>query len=300
MIFLNLAWMLFCVLSCYGIVWFFKHGRTWAEGPAKGPVSSDVAEAEVPPAPRGADVMVFFAVWLVVQLGFMGLLLDFTVHPRLSVSVAEGFDLLLPDATPPFLLIIANLLGQCVTLALMLPFASAVRGLPQALGLDRVPNLRHILLLAFLWLCFVVPCFTVEQLWRAFLEWVGHKPFQQFALQTYADSVAEGDALTIVAVSVSAVGLAPVLEELLYRGMLHSFLRQNAGLVVAMLVSGAFFSVMHMVPSVLLPLFVMGCLLSAIFEWRRSLWDCIFFHAFFNFCSLLVATLFVLWGLPRS
>jgi membrane protease YdiL (CAAX protease family) len=322
---LKVVWGIIGLLSCYGIAWFFRHARRWAEEGASetetlgesvsesspelpqeshselvdpiDDVFPSVQGSESRPGIDGQAVLVFFAVWICVQFGFLGLVYEQVKLPEVVLELGGPFELSLPAelSSNVFLMIFINLIGQLMVLFLVLPFVATLRGLPKNLGLDRVPTLRHCIALAGLWLFFLVPIFTVEKLWVQFLQWTGHRPFLQTTLKAYGGAVENGNFLMIVAVATSAVALAPVLEELLYRGMLHNFLSRQNGIVVGTLCSAAFFSIMHVVPAVLVPIFVLGCLLSAIFEWRRSVWDCIVFHAYFNAGSLAITSLYVFW-----
>lgn len=70
--------------------------------------------------------------------------------------------------------------------------------------------------------------------------------------------------------------VAPLIEELLFRGLLYGYLRGRAGVVLSVIVSALVFAVLHVV---IPPLFVMGAILAVLAERNRSLWPSIALHA---------------------
>ena len=79
-----------------------------------------------------------------------------------------------------------------------------------------------------------------------------------------------------------AVVLAPISEELLFRGFLQPALERWFGGAGAVLVAGLFFSMAHMDLHVLAPLLLLGLTLSYIFYRTRSLAGPIALHMAFN------------------
>lgn len=83
--------------------------------------------------------------------------------------------------------------------------------------------------------------------------------------------------------------VAPVTEELFFRGFLFGGLRRPLGLIGAMFVSGLIFSVVHLQPATILPIFALGCLLAFLYEISKSLVPVIIMHATYNTIALVVA-----------
>jgi uncharacterized protein len=82
-----------------------------------------------------------------------------------------------------------------------------------------------------------------------------------------------------VAVLVAVVVLAPVAEELLFRGVLLRGLKERLGIVASAVISGFVFSAYHLDPVGFLPRFEIGIVL-ALLAWKSgSLWPAIAFHA---------------------
>ena len=76
--------------------------------------------------------------------------------------------------------------------------------------------------------------------------------------------------------AIPLVVLAPIVEELLFRGLLYRYLRGRVGVVAAVVISALVFAVLHVV---IPPLFVMGIVLAVLAERTGSLWPGIVLHA---------------------
>ena len=96
-------------------------------------------------------------------------------------------------------------------------------------------------------------------------------------------------ALTLLAVF--AIILAPIAEEIIFRGCIYRFLKSKLSPRLAMLVSSAFFASVHANLLALAPLIAVGYLLAHIYEKERNILVPICFHALFNFLTLLMTTL---------
>ena len=86
----------------------------------------------------------------------------------------------------------------------------------------------------------------------------------------------------------SAVAAAPLLEELLCRGLLLESLRARYGVVTAWAGSSLFFAVIHLQPAQAVNAFVTGLLLGFLCLATRSLWMPVLLHAFNNALALLL------------
>lgn len=97
--------------------------------------------------------------------------------------------------------------------------------------------------------------------------------------------------LNFILMLLLAGGVAPFVEEVLFRGLLYGWLRQRMPVPVAVVVSAAIFSVAHIIPILLPALFVMGLTLAIAYELSGSLWLSILLHAMHN--ALTVAIVFM-------
>ncbi|MBI2194273.1 MAG: CPBP family intramembrane metalloprotease [Planctomycetes bacterium] len=94
-------------------------------------------------------------------------------------------------------------------------------------------------------------------------------------------SISEAAALLVF-----ACALAPIWEELFFRGLLYPVLRRRLGVTGAIALSATAFAAMHANLSQILPLFILGVLLAYLFERTRSVWSSITAHAVFNTGSM--------------
>ncbi|MDI6871997.1 MAG: CPBP family intramembrane metalloprotease [Bacillota bacterium] len=81
--------------------------------------------------------------------------------------------------------------------------------------------------------------------------------------------------------------LAPLAEEVFFRGFIQEVFRERLGSWRAVAAAALLFAVIHRYAVQFLPVFLVGLLLSALYEWRRSLTAGITAHAALNFLALL-------------
>ncbi len=82
--------------------------------------------------------------------------------------------------------------------------------------------------------------------------------------------------------------VGPFAEEVFFRGYLFAGLRQHYGLKWALLVSGLFFAAIHVLPTSLPPIFLLGVLFAGLYHLTGSLWPAVGVHAFINSISFLL------------
>ncbi len=105
--------------------------------------------------------------------------------------------------------------------------------------------------------------------------------------QSLVDTIAEGDSTSLlVALGFSAIIVAPITEEITFRGFLYNVLRQRCGIITGTLVSSLFFSVIHISLVQEPALFLFGCLQCYLFEKTNSIVVPIIFHMCFNALSV--------------
>lgn len=121
----------------------------------------------------------------------------------------------------------------------------------------------------------------------AYASLVGSPEQQDLARELGLDA---GPALAIVSVALIAM-LAPLCEELFFRGMFFGGLRASLPFLPAALLSGAVFGSLHLTTGVstVPPLIVFGFLLAWTYEHTRSLWPAVILHALNNSLALAVA-----------
>jgi uncharacterized protein len=86
----------------------------------------------------------------------------------------------------------------------------------------------------------------------------------------------------------TAVVIAPISEELVFRGYIFGVLRRYAGRWWAMVISASVFAAIHAhIPS-LAGLFVLAVALTLVYEGAGSLWASILMHALFNGITVIL------------
>jgi membrane protease YdiL (CAAX protease family) len=84
------------------------------------------------------------------------------------------------------------------------------------------------------------------------------------------------------AVIVAAVLVAPVAEELFFRGMLFQALRDRLGVWPGIVLSGVIFGAVHFEPVAIVSIAPLGIFLGWLFHWRGTLLAPMAAHALFN------------------
>lgn len=103
-------------------------------------------------------------------------------------------------------------------------------------------------------------------------------------------SVISGDTapLAVIVVATSLL-LAPVAEELLFRGVLYQALRQRGGKVLATGGSAVLFTLLHARPAVAPESLLLGVVLAMAFERTGSLYPSMCLHAAYNGIIIVLA-----------
>ncbi len=86
--------------------------------------------------------------------------------------------------------------------------------------------------------------------------------------------------------------LAPLVEEIFFRGFLFQGFRARYGWVPGMLLSSAIFGLAHLDPAALIPTFILGCLLAYLYQRTNSVWPGVIMHMLVNsvgLCSVYFA-----------
>jgi len=89
--------------------------------------------------------------------------------------------------------------------------------------------------------------------------------------------------------------VAPLVEEIFFRGFLFQGFRSKYGWVISMLLSSAIFAVAHLDPVSLIPTFILGNVLAYMYHRSNSVWPGIILHFLvnaFGMCSAYAATQF--------
>ena len=90
---------------------------------------------------------------------------------------------------------------------------------------------------------------------------------------------------------VSAVIAAPILEELLFRGMIYRRLRDFCNAKLAIIISAVFFGAFHGNLVQFVYAFIIGLMLAYVYEKMKTIWAPIVFHVGANLLSVLITEL---------
>lgn len=101
--------------------------------------------------------------------------------------------------------------------------------------------------------------------------------------------------LAVITISI----LAPLLEEIVYRGFLQSFLKKYIGRNMAIIATGFLFAISHFTldqklanVSIIAILFIFGLMLGFIYERQKSLFASISLHSVFNTLNIINLLIF--------
>jgi membrane protease YdiL (CAAX protease family) len=241
------------------------------------PLSPASAEPREPPLWGGLETLAVFAMWFLVPV--------FLVAAAAAAGLHSRWD---PDL---FRLVLGGM-GQLAVGGLSLYLVLVRLGQPpETLGLAKVP-LRHLGGVILLHVLLFLPLGAVNAIWVLFLQdGLGVPIEQQDLLKLFKEKVLARDMRYIAALAFGAVVVAPVVEEIVFRGLLFGWLREKWGPGAAALISSLVFSVIHFSYLALGGIFVLALVLCAVRARTRSLYPCMLLHALFNGQSLLFSAI---------
>lgn len=108
--------------------------------------------------------------------------------------------------------------------------------------------------------------------------------------ETIFDILSEIDSLAIFAIT--TMFIAPIFEEIFFRGFLFKGFRQKYGWKIALILSALIFSLFHGQVATLIPTFLLGSLFSYMVQRTESIFPSMILHFLVNSvgtCGLLVA-----------
>lgn len=84
------------------------------------------------------------------------------------------------------------------------------------------------------------------------------------------------------------VTVAPIVEELFFRGLVYQALKERTGAAWAGALSALIFAIYHFSLWLIVPILLLGLALAWLTEWQRSLWPAIIGHALNNLVAVLI------------
>jgi membrane protease YdiL (CAAX protease family) len=156
------------------------------------------------------------------------------------------------------------------------------------------PRVRPVAFFGLAWRgwpwAFVIGPAAVVAMWLVFggMAWAGYFHWMERLLgeepvQDVVRLLKEAkDPAVVLLMVVAAVVVAPVCEEIIFRGYLYPSAKRFAGRWAAALCSGLVFGAAHGSLAALLPLCLFGVVLAELYERTGSLWAPVAAHFFFN------------------
>jgi hypothetical protein len=83
--------------------------------------------------------------------------------------------------------------------------------------------------------------------------------------------------------------VAPFVEEIFFRGFVFPGLRNRWNWQVAAVVSAGLFAMAHIIPTAILPIFILGLIFAFLYQISGSIWPSIFMHMLTNSVALSTA-----------
>ena len=157
------------------------------------------------------------------------------------------------------------------------------------------------------WVMLVAPV-TVVCMWLIFagLQGLGYMDLMdELGVEKVQDTVAifqkEKNVAVLILMGITASLVAPICEEVVFRGYLYPAVKRFAGPWMSALCTALMFSAAHGSVSALVPLFVFGLALAALYEFTGSIWAPMAAHFLFNTATvvILMASRFVDLPMPK-
>ena len=115
-------------------------------------------------------------------------------------------------------------------------------------------------------------------------------PFPQTWIDSYEASSNELLGNVSIALWISVVIMAPLVEELTFRGFMYTRLKQGMPKWIAVILTSLVFGIVHGTLIWAIYTFVFSLALIYIFERTKSIWACILFHMSFNLVGAVMST----------
>jgi membrane protease YdiL (CAAX protease family) len=152
------------------------------------------------------------------------------------------------------------------------------------LGLRLYPPAKLIGRAALFLLC----AYPIVALANLLLSGSPDKPEEQHIVSYFREQASLGQFRGIAAVCLTAVVVAPIFEELFFRGYFYPALKRYVGPVAGSIIVSALFACIHATVNVLPALFILAMCLTLAYEWSGSIFVPMTMHAAFNSINLLL------------
>jgi uncharacterized protein len=90
-----------------------------------------------------------------------------------------------------------------------------------------------------------------------------------------------------ISLFLSAFIIAPIVEEIIFRGFILQGLIKYLSPLSSVLITSLIFALLHFEFASIIPLFIIGSMLGFIYLRKKSIWDCLIYHAINNGFALI-------------
>jgi membrane protease YdiL (CAAX protease family) len=146
-----------------------------------------------------------------------------------------------------------------------------------ALRIDKVAGMAVALLLA--WFPLMIFASLVIQHFFGQVD-------QQEVIRMFQDAAHQKNHRTVVYIFVTAAVIAPVAEELIFRGYIYPVLKRNFGIIAGLVINAGLFAAVHGNLAALPILFLLAICLTLAYEYTGSILVNICMHGLFNLIEL--------------
>jgi membrane protease YdiL (CAAX protease family) len=250
-----------------------------ATADAQFPYEAPLATSLPPPLPSGVPT------WFYRKLDFLPAGVIFAIFAYLSISTSQMDPSKIKFDAP----VLLSSMGFSATLAILTTLVVAWR-----IDVVRWLGLRWA---KWPWVFLIAPA-TVVGIWILFgvLQATGYmKWMESLGVESTQETVkllqTATDPTILTLMGLAAVVVAPICEEIVFRGYLYPFAKKFSGPWVAAICSGVVFAAAHGSLAALLPLAIFGFLLAVIYEKTGSLWATMAIHFCFNGATVAIQAL---------
>lgn len=199
--------------------------------------------------------------------------------------------ILAPDISGGLLLLVHTTIANFICVGLIFFFTQKTGSSWRDLGFRRPGSIVKEIQIGLAGYVAVIPIFLVLLVFLIILSsFFSYQPAAHPLMNVFLEEQRKSPFALYYSFFLACV-LAPIFEEIFFRGFCYSLFKNKWGKQWAMALSAAFFAIMHMNPFAFLPIFALGLGLSYLYETRRSLVPCIVLHMIHN--SFLIGYFFL-------
>lgn len=198
---------------------------------------------------------------------------------------------IIPEISGGLLLLIHTTIANFICVGLIFLFTKKTGSSWRDLGFRRPHSIAREIQIGLAGYVAVIPVFLALLVFLIVLStFFSYQPAAHPLMNVFLEEQKKSPLILYYSLFLACV-LAPIFEEIFFRGFCYSLFKNKWGKPWGMALSAAFFSLMHMNPFAFLPIFALGLALAYIYENRRTLIPCIALHMIHN--SFLIGYFFL-------